>query len=136
MYSKFDQINAALVNTRLSKPNPKKKVKNKHHMPWQRSEVKVQTAGIQSEKIWTLTDKAHTQILANLNEHSVPFFSWVYFNFFNCWRVYPLPFCLIELIQHYRTSFYMILAFQNDSVHKNINPNKGAAEYFGDFFSV
>lgn len=28
-------------------------MKNKHHMLWQLSEVKVQTAGIQSEKIWT-----------------------------------------------------------------------------------
>ncbi len=37
---------------------------NQHHMPWQLSEVKVQTVGIQAEKIWTLTGKAHTHILS------------------------------------------------------------------------
>ncbi len=74
-----------------------------------------------------LTGKAHTHILSNWNDHSVPFFI--------CWFVELFMLCpiVLEQIQHDTTSLYMILSFQNDSVHKNINPNKGAAEYFGDF---
>ncbi len=105
-----------------------KKVMNQHHMPWQLSEVKVQTVGIQSEKIWT-------PYRQSTHPHSFQL-KWSQCSIFYlliCWIVYALPYCLIEQIQHDRTSLYMILSFQNDSVHKNINPNKGAAEYFGDF---
>ncbi len=78
----------------------------------------------------------------NLNtlqaKHTPTFFSTemiTVFHFFICWFVELFMLCpiVLEQIQHDRTSLYMILSFQNDSVHKNINPNKGAAEYFGDF---
>ncbi len=121
---KINQINTALVNMRLSKKKGKKWYINITCLEsW--AKWKYRQLELNQRKSEHLTGKAHTHILSNWNDHSVPFFI--------CWFVYALPYCLIEQIQHDRTSLYMILSFQNDSVHKNINPNKGAAEYFGDF---